>query len=110
MRRVLLGEFTAVQQLGYRDLLLSAGMEVVETAGHDLVERLVEAAPDAVLLDGDGDGSPELVDRIVHDFPAVMVITCSSAEPTMRVFSPQHYGESYTARLEPAVLTSAIRA
>ncbi len=110
MRRVLVGDFAALQQLGYRDLLLTEGMEVVETAGHDVVDRLVEAVPDAVLLDGDGEGSWELVDRIVHDFPSVTVITCSSQSPTMRVFPPQHYGESYTTRLEPALLTSAIQA
>ena len=110
MRRVLVGDFAALQQLGYRDLLLSEGMEVVEAAGHDLVDRLVEAVPDAVLLDTDADGSSELVDRIVHHFPAVTVITCSSASPTMRVFPPQHYGEFYTTRLEPALLTSAIQA
>lgn len=110
MRRVLIGDFAVLQQLGYRDLLLSEGMEVVETAGHDLVDRLVEAVPDAVLLDSDDDSSPGLVDRIVHQFPAVTVITCSSQSPTMRVFPPQHYGESYTTRLEPALLTSAIQA
>ena len=110
MTRVLLGDFAALQQLGYRDLLLSEGMEVVEAAGHDLVDRLVESVPDAVLLDSDDDGSPELVDRIVRHFPAVTVITCSSAVPTMRVFPPQHYGESYTAPLEPGLLTSAIQA
>jgi CheY-like chemotaxis protein len=109
MRRVLVGDFAAVQQLGYRDLLLSEGMQVVETAGRDLVDRLVEAVPDAVLLDSDDEGSSELVARIVHDFPAVTVITCSSARPTMRVFPPQHYGESYTSRLEPALLTSVLQ-
>ena len=110
MRRVLVGDFAVLQQLGYRDLLLSEGMEVVETAGRDLVDRLVEAVPDAVLLDSDDEGSSELVDRIVHAFPALTVITCSSARPTMRVFPPQHYGESYTSPLEPALLTSAIHA
>ena len=110
MRRVLVGDFAALQQLGYRDLLLSEGMEVVEASGRDLVDRIVEAVPDAVLLDSDDAGSPELVARIVHQFPAVMVITCSSQSPTMRVFPPQHYGESYTSPLEPALLTDAIQA
>ncbi len=110
MRRVLVGDFAALQQVGYRDLLLTQGMEVVETAGRDVVDRLVESVPDAVLLDSDDEDSPALVQRIVHEFPAVMVITCSSQSPTMRVFPPQHYGESYTTRLEPALLTSAIQA
>ena len=110
MRRVLLGEFAAMQQVGYRDLLLSEGMQVVETAGRDLVDRLVEAVPDAVLLDSDDEACPALVDRIVHDFPGITVITCSAASPTMRIFPAQHYGESYTALLDPALLTSALRA
>jgi CheY-like chemotaxis protein len=110
MTRVLVGDFAALQQLGYRDLLRAEGLEVLEAEGHDLVERLVEALPDVVVLDSDDESSPALVDRIVHHFPAVKVITCSSARPTMRVFPPQHYGESYTTRLEPALLTSAIQA
>lgn len=110
MTRVLIGDFAAVQQLGYRDLLLSEGLEVLEAEGHDLVEVLVEALPDVVVLDSDDEASPRLVDRIVHEFPAVKVITCSSQQPTMRVFPPQHYGESYSSPLEPALLTSAIHA
>lgn len=110
MTRVLIGDFAVLQQLGYRDLLRSEGMQVVEAAGQDLLERLVEALPDVVVLDSDDEGSPALVDVIVRHFPAMKVITCSSHEPTMRVFPPQHYGESYSTRLEPALLTSAIQA
>jgi CheY-like chemotaxis protein len=110
MRRVLVGDFAAVQQLGYRDLLRAEGLEVLEAEGQDLVEVLVEALPDVVVLDSDDDSSPALVARIVHQFPAVKVITCSSRQPTMRVFPPQHFGESYASPLEPALLTSAIHA
>ncbi len=110
MTRVLVGDFGALQQLGYRDILRAEGMEVVEAAGRDLVERLVDAVPDVVVLDGDCEGSSALVHRIVHDFPAVKVIACSSCRPTMRVFPPRHYGESYTTRLEPTLLTNAIQA
>jgi len=110
MTRVLLGDFGALQQLGYRDLLRAEGIEVIEVCGHNLVERLVDAVPDVVVLDSDAASSQHDVDEIVHRFPAVKVITCSSARPTMRVFPPRHYGESYTSRLEPALLTSAIQA
>ena len=74
------------------------------------MQRLVDALPDVVVLDGDAADGPALVDRIVHQFPAVKVIACSSAGPGMRVFPPLHYGESYTAGLEPALLTSAVQA
>lgn len=110
MTRVLVGDFAALQQLGYRDLLRAEGIEVVEVGGRDLVDRIVEALPSAVLLDADDPVSSGLVERIVHEFPGVVVITCSSARPTMRVFPPLHYGESYTSPLEPASLTSAIQA
>ncbi len=108
--RVLMGDFAALQRLGYREILAGEGIELVEADGHDLVECLVDALPDVVVLDSDAQHSDALVQRIVHEFPAVKVITCSSAHPAMRVFPPRHYGESYTSRLDPALLTSAIQA
>jgi hypothetical protein len=62
-----------------------------------------------VVLDSDATDCPALVERIVHQFPSVKVIACSSALPGMQVFPPLHYGESYTAPLEPALLTSAVQ-
>lgn len=111
MTRVLVGDFAALQRLGYQDILrVARGVHLVEATGDDLVQRLVDALPDVVVLDGDSADSAGLVDRIVHEFPTVKVIACSSTQPWMRVFPPLHYGESYTARLEPALLTSAVQA
>lgn len=109
MKRVLMGDFAALQRLGYRDVLHVDGIELLETEGADLVERLVDALPDVVVLDGDAAGTEALVERIVHEFPVLTVISCSSERPAMRVFPPLHYGESYTSDLEPALLTSAIQ-
>ena len=50
----------------------------------------------------------DLVHRIVHDYPAIRVITCSSGTPTMRIFPSFHRGESYLRPLEPAVFTEKV--
>jgi DNA-binding NarL/FixJ family response regulator len=110
MTRVLMGDFSALHRLGFEDILRVDGIELVETAGADVVGRLVEALPDVIVLDLDQQETLDLVRRIVHQFPAVKVVACSSAQPTMRVFPPLHYGESYTTDLDPALLTSAIQA
>lgn len=110
MTRVLLGEFGPLCSLGYREFLAAAGVEIVEASGVEIVQQFVEALPDVVLLDGDAADSDKIVGQIVLRFPSVMVITCSSVRPTMRIFPPRHYGESYTTALEPALLTSAIQA
>jgi DNA-binding NarL/FixJ family response regulator len=110
MTRVLMGDFSALHRLGFEDILRVEGIELVETVAADLVGRLVEALPDVIVLDLDLDGTLELVRRIVYQFPAVKVIACSSESPTMRIFPPLHYGEFYTAELDPALLTSAIQA
>ncbi len=109
MTRVLMGDFSALARLGVEDLLRVDGIELVRATGVDLVARLVEALPDVVVLDLDQGETPSLVQRIVHQFPSVKVVACSSAEPLMQVFLPLHYGESYTADLDPALLTSAIQ-
>jgi chemotaxis response regulator CheB len=110
MTRVLMGDFSALHRLGFEDILRVDGIELVETAGADVVGKLVEALPDVIVLDLDQQETLDLVRRIVHQFPAVKVVACSSAQPMMRVFPPLHYGESYTTDLDPALLTSAIQA
>ena len=47
---------------------------------------------------------------IVHRFPRVKVVACSSSHPMMRIFPPLHYGEFYETDLDPALLTSAVQA
>ncbi len=111
MRRVLFGDFGAVLRAGFDDVLRGEAVEVLGADGHELFERLVDALPDVVVLDLDQHGVLDLVHRIVHQFPTVKVVACSSASahPMMRIFPPLHYGESYTTELEPALLTSAIQ-
>ena len=109
MRRVLMGDFSALHRLGIQDILRCPGIELVETTDADVVDRLVEALPDVIVLDLDQRDVLELVHRIVYQFPSVKIVACSSAEPLMRIFPPLHYGESYTSDLDPALLTSAVQ-
>jgi DNA-binding NarL/FixJ family response regulator len=110
MRRVLVGDFGALHRLGFESLLRLDGVQLVQATGSTVVRRLVEAPPDVVVLDLDQWETAELVQWIVHRYPAVKVVACSSGRPMIRVFPPLHYGESYTTRLDPALLTSAIQA
>jgi DNA-binding NarL/FixJ family response regulator len=111
MTRVLMGDFSALHRLGFEEILRCDGIELVETSDAGVVDRLVEALPDVIVLDLDQRGVLDLVHLIVHRFPTVKVVACSSASahPMMRIFPPLHYGESYTTELEPALLTSAIQ-
>ena len=105
-----MGDFSALHRVGLEDILRGEGIELVATTAADVLGRLVEVLPDVIVLDLDLADTPELVDRIVHQFPKVKVLACSSAQPMMRVYPPLHYGESYLTDLDPARLTSAIRA
>jgi CheY-like chemotaxis protein len=109
MTRVLMGDFSALHRLGFQEILRGDGIELVETTDADVVDRLVEALPDVIVLDLDRHDVMDLVHRIVHQFPSVKVVACSSAHPTMRVFPPLHYGESYTTELDPAVFSNAVQ-
>jgi CheY-like chemotaxis protein len=109
MTRVLVGDFSALHRLGFEELLRGDGIELVQTNEVDVVDRLVQALPDVIVLDLDQIGVLDLVHRIVHLFPTVKVVACSSAQPMMRIFPPLHYGESYTTELDPGLLTSAIQ-
>ena len=110
MRRVLFGPFGAVLRAGFDDVLRDEEVEVLRTDGHDLVERLVEALPDVVVLDLDRDGTGSLVERLVREFPSVRVVACSARRPLMRVYPPFHHGESYEAALEPDAFTTVVQA
>ena len=110
MTRVLVGNFSALHRLGFEELLRGDGIELVQTNEVDVVDRLVQALPDVIVLDLDQIGVLDLVHRIVHLFPTVKVVACSSQHPMMRVFPPLHYGEFYESDLDPALLTSAVQA
>jgi DNA-binding NarL/FixJ family response regulator len=105
-----MGDFSALHRVGLEDILRVDGIELVETTALDVMSRLVEVLPDVVVLDLDQGETAELVDRIVHQFPKVKVLACSSEQPLMRVYLPWHYGEFYSTDLEPALLTSAVQA
>ncbi|BFU44273.1 hypothetical protein [Krasilnikovia sp. MM14-A1004] len=110
MTRVLMGDFSALHRLGLEDILRRDGIELIDTAGTDVLARLLEALPDVIVLDLDKHGTGDLVHVIVHRFPAVKVVACSSRLPRMRVFPPLHYGEFYESDCDPALLTSAVQA
>ena len=110
MTRVLMGDFSALHRLGLKDILQADGIELMEAAGVNVLGRLVEALPDVIVLDLDEGATSELVEQIVHRFPAVKVVACSSRHPMMRIFPPLHYGEFYESDLDPALLTSAVQA
>ena len=109
MTRVLMGDFSALHRPGLEDILRVDGIELVE-AGSDVLSRLLEALPDVIVLDLDKRTTIDLVHVIVHRFPVVKVVACSSSHPMMRVFPPLHYGEFYETDLDPALLTSVVQA
>ena len=110
MARVLMGDFGAIVRLGLWDIL-EEGSDLMteETATGDVLQRIVTLVPDVVILDLDLPGIEALARRISDGFPAVQVIACSSAEPSMRIYPPFHRGESYLDALTPARLVKAIR-
>jgi hypothetical protein len=108
MTRVLMGDFTALQRLGLEDVLLHDGIDFLEVPNPVVAERLIDVLPDVVVLDWHAAETCDLIRLITHDYPVITVIACSSVVPLMRVFPSMHRGESYTTRLEPALLTSAI--
>ena len=110
MTRVLMGDFGALHRLGLEQILRLDGIELMATDGTDVLAELLEALPDVIVLDLDKGTTGDLVHLIVHRFPAVKVVACSSRHPTMRVFPPLHYGEFYESDLDPALLTSAVQA
>jgi len=110
MTRVLMGDFDALHRLGLEDILRVDGIELIGAAGVDVLDRLLEALPDVIVLDLDKRATLDQVQVIVHRFPAVKVVACSSSHPMMRIFPPLHYGEFYETDLDPALLTSAVQA
>ena len=108
MRRVLFGDFGGVLRAGFEEVLRSERVEVLQADGRDLVARLLDALPDVVVLDLDGTGTADLVQRLVREFPALKVVVCSTRRPLMRVYPPFHHGESYESELEPDEFTTTV--
>jgi DNA-binding NarL/FixJ family response regulator len=111
MTRVLMGDFEALHRLGLEEILRVDGIELVDTGrGADVLDRLLEALPDVIVLDLDKRSTCDIVHVIVHRFPRVKVVACSSRKPMMRIFPPLHYGEFYETDLDAALLTSVVQA
>jgi DNA-binding NarL/FixJ family response regulator len=109
MTRVLMGDFDAIHRMGLEDILDVEGIRMVSAAGADIVEQLVAALPDVVVLDLDKPTTPRVVRAITAGFPAVRVVACSSEHPRMQVYPPRHYGEYYVSDLEPEALAAAVQ-
>jgi DNA-binding NarL/FixJ family response regulator len=108
--RVLLGHFGSVFRIGLDDLLRERGYEVVaeETLDQTLVDRLVDALPDVVMLDLDCEHGPDTARAISAAFPAVKVVAFSANTQTVRVFPRFHGGESYDLTLSTADLLDTV--
>jgi DNA-binding NarL/FixJ family response regulator len=109
MRRILFGDFGGVVRAGFDEVLRGQRVEVLSSDGRDLLDGLLDGLPDVVVLDLDGAGTTDLIQRLVREFPAVKVVVCSTRRPLMRIYPPFHYGESYQVPLEPDAFTSALR-
>jgi DNA-binding NarL/FixJ family response regulator len=109
VRRILFGDFGGVVRAGFDEVLRDERVEVLRSDSRDLVDGLLDGLPDVVVLDLEAVGTPELVQRLVCEFPALKVVGCSSCRPVMRVYPPFHYGESYQVALEPDAFMSALR-
>ncbi|MGH9040733.1 MAG: hypothetical protein ACRDZ3_10945 [Acidimicrobiia bacterium] len=107
MTRVLIGGFGPIVAIGLRDLLKEGGYEVAEEVGIELVDHIASEPPEVVLINLDA-GGDTLARDISSRFPEIKVVAFSSQRPTMRVFPPHHWGESYGSPLTVNRLMAAI--
>lgn len=112
MARVLIGEFGAIVRRGLKDVLVEGGCQVVaeDTTDQILLQRLVDAFPDVVVVDLDRADQDALVHQVCAVFPAMKVVAFSADQPTMRVFPAFHGGESYSSSLSTTRLLEVIKA
>jgi DNA-binding NarL/FixJ family response regulator len=110
LRRVLIGPFGGVLRIGLGEMLREGGCELVaEDPSEDrLVDRLIGALPDIVMLDLGAERGDELARSIAATFPSVKVIAFSVDRHVMRVYPPFHRGEYYTAALDTERLAETI--
>jgi hypothetical protein len=107
MTRVLVDDFGGLLRVGVDEVLRAEQIEVVHSDG-DLLARLLEELPDAVILNLDDAEAADLATRIATLFPAMTVVACSAINPTMRIYPPFHQGESYTSSLRGDSLAAAM--
>ncbi len=111
LRRVLLGHFGSVVRIGLGELLSEGGYEVLaeETPDETLIERLVDALPDVVMLDLDSEHGSQTAQAISAAFPSVKVVAFSANHQRMKVFPRFHGGESYDMTLSTEGLLDIVR-
>ena len=110
MSRVLIGQFGGVLRIGLGEMLREGGCELVaeDLAEDQLVERLLGALPDIVMLDLAAEQGEQLAEAISAAFPSVKVIAFSVDRHAMQVYPPFHRGEYYTAPLDTERLAETI--
>jgi DNA-binding NarL/FixJ family response regulator len=109
VRRILFGDFGGLVRAGIDEVLRDQRVEVLRSDGRNLVDELLDGLPDVVVLDLDRAGTRELTERLVREFPALMVVVCSSRQPLMRVYPPFHHGEFYEVELELDAFMSVLQ-
>jgi AmiR/NasT family two-component response regulator len=110
MRRVLIGEFGEVPGMALRRLLEQEGLAVAgEATTAEIIPLVDEVRPDVLLLDLDDAETDSIAAEACARLPSMTVIAWSSAEPVMRVFPPQHWGESHDTPLTFDLLAAALK-
>lgn len=110
MRRVLIGEFESILWLGLREVLTEKGCDVVAeaTSANHMMDRMVEARADVVVIDMDAEDGQELIGTISQAYPSVTLIALSMATPAMKVYPSSNHEESYVSELNPGRLIQAV--
>jgi CheY-like chemotaxis protein len=109
MKRVLIDNFDSIMGMGFRELLESEGIHVVEEEGGDVLERVSARLPDVVVIDIDGEGAADRAEEICRSFPTIQVIGCSATGTRMKVFPRFLLGDSYTAPLSLEEFMKAVK-
>jgi AmiR/NasT family two-component response regulator len=110
MRRVLIGEFGEIPAMALRRLLEQEGLAVAgEATTAEIIPLVDEVQPDVLLLDLDDVQTGGIAAEACARLPSMTVIAWSSAEPVMRVFPPQHRGESHDSPLTVDRLAAALK-
>ena len=99
MAKVAVGDFDAMLAIGIRDVVSASRMDVIHRPTDAMLDYLRDCLPRLIVLDASAPGSAEVVRRIVTEHPSIQVVTCSAADPRLRVYPPFHHGESFEASL-----------
>lgn len=95
MAKVAVGDFDAMLAIGIRDVVTASRMDVIHRPTAAMLDYLHDCLPQLVVLDSSAPGSAEVIRRIVAEYPSIQVVTCSTQDPSLRVYPPFHHGESF---------------